>query len=87
MVYMRGHPLDYDEWAAAGNIGWSYREVLPYFLKSENNATHGDSPFHGDDGLLRVGDIKRRNPLTEKYLEAAASLQQSMLQGRPPGKT
>ena len=75
MVYMRGHPLDYDDWSAAGNAGWSYAEVLPYFLKSENNAAHPDSPFHGTDGPLRVGDLEKRNPLTETFLEAAGSMQ------------
>ena len=75
MVYMRGQPADYDDWAAAGNAGWSYREVLPCFLKSENNATHGESPFHGDNGPLRVSDLARRNPLTEVFHEAASSLQ------------
>ncbi len=37
MVYFRGQPRDFDDWAAAGNPGWSYQEVLPYFLRSENN--------------------------------------------------
>lgn len=37
MIYIRGNPKDYNEWAEKGNYGWSYEEVLPYFLKSENN--------------------------------------------------
>src|SRR5262249_41544262 len=37
MVYYRGQPEDYDDWAAMGCTGWSYREVLPYFIRSENN--------------------------------------------------
>ena len=37
MVYIRGHRDDYDHWAALGNTGWSYDEVLPYFKKSEHN--------------------------------------------------
>ena len=37
MMYVRGNPKDYNEWAEEGNYGWSYEEVLPYFLKSENN--------------------------------------------------
>jgi choline dehydrogenase len=75
MVYMRGHPFDYDDWAAAGNPGWSYPEVLPYFRRSENNETHGGDEFHGQGGLLNVSDLERRNPLTEVFLEATDSLQ------------
>ena len=37
MVYFRGQPRDFDDWAAMGNPGWSYREVLPYFIRSESN--------------------------------------------------
>jgi len=47
MIYMRGHPLDYDEWASAGNPGWAFSDVLPYFKKSENNQTFGETEFHG----------------------------------------
>ncbi len=43
MAYHRGHPKDYDDWAAAGNAGWSWQEVLPYFRLSENNADRRDA--------------------------------------------
>jgi len=75
MVYNRGHPKDYDDWAAAGNAGWSYREVLPYFIRSENNETWRNSPYHGAGGPMNVIDIKRPNPLIATFLEAMASLQ------------
>src|SRR5262245_52949913 len=42
MVYIRGHRSDYDEWAALGNAGWSYDEVLPYFKRSEHNEEFSD---------------------------------------------
>jgi len=75
MAYMRGHPGDYEEWAEAGNRGWSYAEVLPYFRRSENNESLGDSPFHGTGGLLNVSDHVRLNPITTAFLDAAESLQ------------
>ncbi|XP_041972116.1 glucose dehydrogenase [FAD, quinone]-like [Aricia agestis] len=56
MVYMRGHRRDYDHWAELGNVGWSYREVLPYFKKSENNRdieSH-DKFYHSVRGPLNV---------------------------------
>ena len=70
MVYFRGHPTDFDDWAAAGNPGWSYREVLPYFLRSENNDDYPDSVFHGHGGPMNVTHIKRPNPMTPAFLEA-----------------
>ena len=77
MVYMRGHRLDYDEWAAAGNPGWSFREVLPYFKKSENNEEFGDSDpvYHGKGGLMNVRNADSYNPLVDMMCEAAASMQ------------
>jgi choline dehydrogenase-like flavoprotein len=42
MMFIRGHPLDFDYWAAAGNKGWDYKSVFPYFLKSEDNLQIGD---------------------------------------------
>jgi len=61
MMYMRGHASDYDEWAAMGNPGWSYADVLPYFRKSENNQTHHDE-FHGDSGPVWVEELRTDNP-------------------------
>ena len=74
MVYFRGHPTDFDDWAAAGNPGWSYREVLPYFLRSENNDAYPDSPYHGHGGPMNVTFIKRPNPMTPAFLAAMDSL-------------
>ncbi|HEY6870275.1 MAG TPA: GMC family oxidoreductase N-terminal domain-containing protein [Novosphingobium sp.] len=74
MVYFRGHPADFDDWAAAGNRGWSYREVLPYFLRSENNDDYPDSPYHGHGGPMNVTHIKRPNPMTPAFLEAMQGL-------------
>jgi len=74
MVYFRGHPTDFDDWAAAGNPGWSYREVLPYFLRSENNDDYPDSVYHGHGGPMNVTHIKRPNPMTPAFLQAMEGL-------------
>ncbi len=70
MVYMRGHRGDYDEWAAAANPGWSYREVLPYFLRSEHNEKFG-APYHGKGGPLNVCDVESYSPLMDMMFAAA----------------
>jgi len=75
MVYFRGHPKDYDGWAAEGNTGWSWAEVLPYFLRSEDNAEYPGSPYHGHGGPMRVSDIRGPNPLNRVFAEAMKSLQ------------
>jgi choline dehydrogenase-like flavoprotein len=74
MVYFRGQPQDFDDWASAGNAGWSYREVLPYFIRSENNDSYADSPYHGHSGPIRVSHIPRPNPMIAAFLEAMRSL-------------
>jgi choline dehydrogenase len=74
MVYFRGHPTDFDDWAAAGNPGWSYREVLPYFLRSENNESYPDSVYHGRGGPMNVRHIKRPNPMTPAFLAAMRAM-------------
>lgn len=69
MVYIRGHRTDYDRWAAQGLPGWSYREVLPYFKRSEHHE-NGPSAYHGGDGPLNVGRGRSQNPLFEVWEEA-----------------
>lgn len=73
MIYARGHRSDFDAWAALGNRGWGYDDVLPYFKKSECNAIHRDSPFHGVDGPLHVTNLRSPSPLNEVFLEACQS--------------
>lgn len=70
MIYIRGHRQDYDDWAALGNAGWSYDDVLPYFIKSENNQRISNQ-YHGNAGPLSVTDLHSDNPLQEKFLSAA----------------
>lgn len=74
MVYFRGHPGDFDDWAANGAEGWSYADVLPYFIRSENNLAFKDSPYHGNAGEMAVSDPPRPNPLVRSFLEATGSL-------------
>ena len=74
MVYFRGHPHDFDAWAAAGAPGWSYREVLPYFRRSEHNENFGPSLYHGRDGPMNVRTVTHPNPLNYAFFDALASL-------------
>ncbi len=70
LIYIRGQREDYDHWAALGNSGWSYDEVLPYFIKSERNQ-RGPDAFHGANGPLSVSDIGDRHPLIEAFIGGA----------------
>lgn len=67
MVYMRGNPADYDGW---GQPGWSWAEMMPYFLRSEDNE-RGPSRFHGIGGPLAVSDGRSNNPMSTAFVEAA----------------
>ncbi|MEH6791879.1 GMC family oxidoreductase [Parasphingorhabdus sp.] len=72
LLYVRGQAKDYDDWAAAGNGGWSWAEVLPYFMRSENNA-RGPDQWHGTTGPLHVAhlaDMEEKNILSEAFLNA-----------------
>lgn len=70
MIYTRGHPSDYDHWAALGNEGWGYADVLPYFKRAECNERGADA-YHGGDGPLNVADLRSPQPVTEAFLQAA----------------
>src|SRR4029079_2168911 len=71
MAYVRGNAADYDEWSSLGNKGWSYNEVLPYFIKSEKHQTKG-APYHGTDGPLYVSFARNSSPLNQSFLEACS---------------
>jgi choline dehydrogenase len=73
MVYSRGHPGDYDEWAELGATGWSWSEVLPYFRKSEAS-WRGESEYHGALGPLTITPIKTTEPLFSATMETARKL-------------
>lgn len=74
MLYVRGHPRDYDEWADLGAEGWNWQSVLPYFLKSEGNA-RGRSDLHADDGPLQVGDQRQPRPISRAFIDACTEVQ------------
>ena len=71
MVYIRGHKWDYDHWASLGNDGWSYEEVLPYFIKSEHNEAF-ENKYHGKNGPLNVSQLRHDNPFTRYFVEAGS---------------
>ncbi|GAB3540103.1 GMC family oxidoreductase [Spirosoma fluminis] len=73
MAYVRGNRADYDDWAALGNTGWSYEDVLPYFIRSERNEQYDqlDPRFHGRNGLLNVTYATRfQTPLASAFIES-----------------
>ena len=73
LLYVRGQPEDYDRWAELGNPGWSFDEVLPYFMKSEDNS-RGASEFHGVGGPQKVSDLRLRRPIAEHFIKAATEI-------------
>ena len=70
MVFMRGQASDYDSWASLGNTAWSYRDVLPYFIRMERNEA-GASEYRGADGPLRVSNLRVEHPLAKLFIDAA----------------
>jgi choline dehydrogenase-like flavoprotein len=70
MIYARGHHADYDAWAAAGNPGWGWSDVLPYFKRAEHNE-RGADPWHGSGGPLNVMDLRSPSRFGRLFVEAA----------------
>ena len=73
MVYIRGQREDYEAWAAAGNPGWSYEEMLPWFLASEHN-TRGADALHGSGGGLWVDEVGPPLDCTDLFIQAGVSI-------------
>jgi len=70
MVYIRGAREDYDGWARAGNPGWSWADVLPYFKRAEHNERGADD-FHGSGGPLNVMDLQSPHRFGPIFVDAA----------------
>jgi choline dehydrogenase-like flavoprotein len=74
MIYVRGQPADFDDWQAAGNPGWSWVDVLPWFRKLEDHAW-GASEYHGAGGPIHVSDVAASvHPLCTTFVDACAAL-------------
>ncbi|XP_071448676.1 glucose dehydrogenase [FAD, quinone]-like [Hetaerina americana] len=76
MLYVRGNRKDYDGWEAAGNPGWGYRDVLHYFMKSEDNRNPylARTPYHGTGGYLTIQEAPWRSPLVLSFVQAGTEL-------------
>ncbi len=70
MIYARGNRADYDHWAAEGNSGWGFDDVLPYFKRAENNERGADA-LHGSGGPLNVKDLTSPNRFGPVFVQAA----------------
>ena len=70
MIYLRGPREDYDGWAAEGNTGWGFDDLLPYFKRAEHNERGADE-FHGTGGPLNVMDLRSPNRFGPVFVEAA----------------
>jgi choline dehydrogenase len=72
MIFVRGQPHDFDDWAAAGNKGWSFKGVLPYFRKLESHPL-GNTEYHGADGPIRISPMKDAvHPICHVFLKGCA---------------
>jgi len=73
LLYVRGQKEDFDRWEALGNKGWSFKDVLPYFKKSEDQE-RGANEYHGVGGPLKVSDLRLRRPIADLFIKAAEQI-------------
>lgn len=74
LVYNRGQAEDFDDWAAAGNPGWSYKDVLPYFKATETKIGEGDDAYRGRSGPMPITNVDWIHPINEAFIEGAQEL-------------
>lgn len=74
MLYIRGHPADYDDWVAQGCDGWGWADMLPWFIRSERNQRGADD-LHGGSGPLQVGEQQSPRAISRAFIEAAEQMQ------------
>ncbi|MGH6939517.1 GMC family oxidoreductase [Hypericibacter sp.] len=73
MAHVRGHPSDFDGWVAEGATGWGYRDLLPYFIRSEDS-DKAPSPYHGKDGPVTLTTPRDPHPITQGYMAAGEEI-------------
>lgn len=75
MIAARGNRIDYDRWAALGNQGWSFEEVLPYFKKFEDcDVKISDKGYRSKGGYLPINDVQHRTDAAKAFVEAAQEI-------------
>jgi len=82
MVYVRGNKRDYDRGSSLGNPGWSFDEVLPYFIKSEDNRNPyiaANTKYHGTGGYLTVQEPAYKTPLAAAFVQGGVEMGYSTL--------
>ncbi|MEP1092984.1 MAG: GMC family oxidoreductase N-terminal domain-containing protein [Rhizobiaceae bacterium] len=71
LIYVRGQKQDYDDWAADGAEGWDYQSVLPFFRRVENNYGNPPNQYRGNQGNLRVSNLRNKSEANDAWLAAA----------------
>ncbi|GJL80495.1 MAG: choline dehydrogenase [marine bacterium B5-7] len=72
LIYIRGQHADYDHWENLGNTGWGWNDVMPYFIRAENNS-RGASKYHGDSGPQAVSDVAEPHELAEAFINSCVA--------------